>query len=129
MNRQQQISEILSLLSTFVESASEQDLRRLRSFLSKPSNVGKNSKSERHSQDSAKWEQLADKMRAFNTREQGTSFLLKSGFTRIELEAFAKSQDIHVVKTDKADKIVTKIVEGLIGSRLASHAVRGRTLS
>jgi hypothetical protein len=59
------------------------------------------------------------------TRERGMEILLEAELTRVELVELAKSLSVHVTKSDNVGHIEEKLVEGVIGSRLSSAAIRG----
>jgi hypothetical protein len=72
------------------------------------------------------YSKLRDELRAAESTEAGFAILDDARLSRSELERMARSLDLPVLKQDSILRLVEKIVEALIGSRLNSRAVRGR---
>lgn len=124
MTQKSDVLEILSLLISFIDHATDDDLKRLKSVLVSGSEKGKGVR-KASPQKKNNWASLATRLLELATRQQGLDVLAKADLTRKELEGFAKSYDVHVIKTDSAAHISEKIVEAFIGARLSSQAVRG----
>lgn len=65
----------------------------------------------------------------FSDRDEALRFLAERSLNKKELTALARSNNVHVVKEDNVEKIVSRIVEALVGSRLNSLAIRGEAAS
>lgn len=89
-------------------------------------NKTKNMKSKK--KDEAKVEDIVnviEKLKESDTREKAKEILLNQfPITKINLMKLAKFLEIHVIKDDKTDTIINKIIEFLIGSKLKKDAIR-----
>jgi|25_taG_2_1085351.scaffolds.fasta_scaffold01182_6 hypothetical protein len=63
-----------------------------------------------------------------STREEGVLILEEHLKGRAELESFAKSIDVPVMKSDKVITIKEKIVDSTVGARLRSGAILGKKI-
>ena len=79
-----------------------------------------------HSGSNMKLRQVAEKLRAFETREAGKGLLDAEFPTKVSIEELARFLDLPVNRTDTIDSLNEKIVESQIGSRLRSEAVQGK---
>ena len=68
-------------------------------------------------------ENIINRLKSYNTREEGESYLLSLDLKRKDLEAVAKALDLPYSKKDTIVKIREKIIEGTIGYRLRSNAI------
>ena len=68
---------------------------------------------------------LIAKLQEFGTREDGRRFLEASMLGKGQLEQLARLLDLPVSREDKADRLIDKIIEACIGSRLNSEAIQG----
>ena len=68
-------------------------------------------------------ENIINRLKSYNTREEGESYLLSLDLKRKDLEAVAKALDLPYSKKDTIVKIREKIIEGTIGYRLSSNAI------
>lgn len=66
------------------------------------------------------------KLANMTSREDGRQFLQDSSFTKKELTILAQAAGAAVMKTDNIDRLIEKIVELCIGSRLSSIVIRGQ---
>lgn len=62
------------------------------------------------------------------TREEGVLILEEHLKGRAELESFAKSIDVPIMKNDKVINIKEKIVDSTVGARLRSGAILGKKI-
>lgn len=62
------------------------------------------------------------------TREEGHRIIEVDLKNKSELETFAKYIDVAVMKSDRADKIKTNIVDATVGARLRSGAIQGKKI-
>jgi len=63
-----------------------------------------------------------------STREEGVLILEENLKGRAELESFAKSIDVPIMKSDKVITIKEKIVDSTVGARLRSGAILGKKI-
>jgi hypothetical protein len=75
----------------------------------------------------------AEKIRAdlssMNSSEEGHDYVEELGLTRERLRHLASALDLHVPRSDTAEKMKGRIVEATIGYRLRSEAIRGQHAS
>lgn len=74
----------------------------------------------------AKNQAIADKLHLCKSREEGIDVLSSNFKNMKDLEQFAKSLDVLVLKQDKIDHVREKIVEATIGAVLRSHVIQGK---
>lgn len=70
-------------------------------------------------------EVLASNLSASATREEGEAQLDRLQLVRRDLERLARNLGLPISKEDNTQRLREKIIEGTIGGRLASQAVRG----
>ena len=70
-----------------------------------------------------KTEDIVNRLKSYNTREEGESYLLSRDLKRKDLETIARTLDLPFSKKDTIVKIREKIIEGTIGYRLSSNAI------
>ncbi len=63
------------------------------------------------------------------SREAGIAILTSAFKNMKELEQFAKSIDVLVLKQDKIDHVREKIIEATVGAVLRSNAIQGKKIS
>ena len=63
-----------------------------------------------------------------STREEGVLVLEENLKGRAELESFAKTIDVPIIKSDKVTNIKEKIVDATVGARLRSGAILGKKI-
>lgn len=68
---------------------------------------------------------VAKRLIAANSRQDGHAILTEYKLTRNELSQLGREHSVHIVKGDNISDIEAKIVEALVGSRLSSKAIRG----
>jgi len=71
-------------------------------------------------------EEVIDRLNKCKSREDGMVILNNTFKTVKELENFAKSIDVLVLKQDKIEQIKNKIVEATVGAVLRSNAIQGK---
>lgn len=59
------------------------------------------------------------------SRESANAIIDELHFTKTELLNFARHCDIYISKQDNIERIIEKIIESTVGSRLKSTAIRG----
>lgn len=79
----------------------------------------------RDERDEMDWFKIADRLKAFGSRDAGEHFIDELALTRMDLERLARAMDLPVAKNDNLTRLREKIIESSIGSRLASLAIRG----
>jgi hypothetical protein len=62
---------------------------------------------------------------AMNTREEGIEYLEHMALSRDSLRAVVAALDLPVNRSDNMERLRNRVVEGLIGYRLRSKAIRG----
>jgi hypothetical protein len=62
------------------------------------------------------------------TRDDGVLILEKYLKSRAELESFAKTIDVPIMKSDNVKNIKEKIVDATVGARLRSGAILGKRI-
>ena len=68
---------------------------------------------------------LQDALRTTDTREQARQLIDELLNTKAELIRFARALDIPVPKSASAEQLKDRLVEGTVGYRLRSAAIRG----
>lgn len=68
---------------------------------------------------------LQDALRTTDTREQARQLIGELLHTKAELMRFARALDIPVPKSASAEHLKDRLVEGTVGYRLRSAAIRG----
>lgn len=69
-------------------------------------------------------EDIKQELMEANTRDAGYKIIQNHLKNKKQLESFAKSVDVFVMKQDKVEKIREKIIEGIVGARLRSDAIQ-----
>jgi len=70
-------------------------------------------------------DEVIESLKGIRNRESGFEILERSRLTRMDLQELAKRLDLHVMREDNSHRLMEKIVESSIGSRLNSLAIRG----
>ena len=124
------IATALRRIADAIEFVDDKDVDRiLQSLISEKNNTSpKNKKSFKSNYDTYDYDQLIINIEQANSREEGLAILLGAGITKAELKKLARQINISVLSSDTVVKLQEKIIEYLVGSRLASDAVRGRPL-
>ena len=79
----------------------------------------------RHKIANSEAERLLVRLASADSREEARSVLEKRGLSRASLEFLARELDLPVVREDNSERLIQKIVEGAIGTRLNALAIRG----
>lgn len=127
MDNQKIVSKLFLELSKEIDSLSNKDFEKLRSGNFKVNIVFNEKKqiiNHSNSNDSERFTIILKKLQSCTTREDGLNILVNEVKTRKELESLAKKSDIHIMKSDKVDKIREKIIEGIIGAFLRSSSIQ-----
>ncbi|MEN9433327.1 MAG: hypothetical protein RLZZ422_916 [Pseudomonadota bacterium] len=69
---------------------------------------------------------ILEELTSCKDREIGYKVLSSYSLNKKELELFAKSINVHIMKTDKIEKIRDKLIEATIGATLRSIAIQGK---
>jgi hypothetical protein len=72
---------------------------------------------------------IRDVLSAMETRDDGQAYLEALALSRDELKAVVNALDLPQTKSDNMDALKSRVVENLIGYRLRSQAIRGRSRS
>lgn len=70
--------------------------------------------------------EVLNELTSCKDRESGYKILSSHFSNKKELEMFAKSIDVHTMKSDKIEKIRDKLIEATIGATLRSIAIQGK---
>jgi hypothetical protein len=73
-------------------------------------------------------DRLIRELGLLRSRDDGISLLATAQLTRRELESLARRLGLAFLKSDNIERLEEKIIEGSIGARLGSEAVRGEHL-
>jgi hypothetical protein len=73
-------------------------------------------------------ERIIRELGLLQSRDEAVSLLTAAQLTRRELEILARRLGLAVLKSDNIERLEEKIIEGSIGARLSSEAVRGTHL-
>lgn len=126
------IAAVLQLVADEIQSWSDDDLQ---SFLSgrrtlsvragsgHPRSVRR--KKVRTAQDDLSADEVKRELSVMATREAGLAYLDQLALNREGLRRLASALDLPATKADTVERLRNRIVEGLIGYRLGSIAVRG----
>ncbi len=76
--------------------------------------------------DSTVIKKICAELEQANSREDGLSILERHLKNKKELDLFAKSIDLAVMRSDKIDTIKNNIVDVTVGARLRSEAIQGK---
>ncbi len=74
-------------------------------------------------------DEIVQSLKALQSRTDGENLLKQRAATRKSLEAVARHIDVSVRKSERVEDLRQRIVEGTIGFRLSSAAIRGRSAS
>lgn len=124
------LAKILRRIADAVDRLDEVQLDSFLSNLNRKDNFSEASKRKTTKNVHAKLdpvalEQVLGQLSALTTRASGGELLERLELSRKELEALAKLRSIHVTKNDDLPRIKEKLIEGTIGARLSSRAIRG----
>ena len=127
MERQSEsLIEVVSKFSSFLQSLSKKDIEDIAkgdkivrfSIVSKEiitSDTTPNSE--------VNVDEIASKLRSFDTREEGELLLNDLSLKRVDYERLIRFLDLPFNKKDNLAKMKEKVLEGTIGYRLRSRAV------
>ena len=126
----QKLIVLLRTLTEIVETSSDQELEALQeirlSQIIASDSTGQKRKSKRASEVSPlDVTDVLDALGKIETRDAGFAILEHRDLNKRELEAVARKLDLPVFREDSTQRLAEKIVEGSIGSRLNSSAIRG----
>ena len=131
MNDQTTVAKILRSLADCIESSSGEEISgllagrlRLRITPERGDEIQKR-KPKRPLSTARNWVEIADQMRALPSREAGQRFIEGLTPSRTDLEHLARAMDLPISKQDNTERLLQKIIESSIGSRLSSQAIRG----
>ena len=71
---------------------------------------------------------LQERLRNTNTRQRARELINEILHTKAELTRFARALDIPVPKSISSEQIKDRLVEGTVGYRLRSAAIRGNAI-
>lgn len=135
MADKQTLVKLLKVLIEIAESASDEDLEDLqRGGLAslRPKNGGLKSPSKKRLPPSASTvvapdpDKILEELFLIPSRESAVAYLGHHELTKRSLEAIARKMDVPVSREDNTKTLMEKIIEGSVGARLRSEAIRGR---
>jgi len=128
------LARLLRAFAQIVESSTEDELKALERLsiseilsaggASKRPSTVKLRRSPRPSE-SGDFTKLIESIRYLPSREAGVSLIERENLDKRSLERIARHLDLPVLREDSSRRLVQKIVEAIIGSRLNSEAIRG----
>lgn len=128
MNRNEQLSLILELLSKSVADLSDEDLEKIvrgtHTIEVKTVRNRSNTKPSIEAEQSNSAE-IIKKLEEFSDRTLASNHLREIASNKKSLELIARHLDIALSKQDKTEDLVNKIIESTVGARLRSSAIRG----
>lgn len=71
--------------------------------------------------------EVMDALLRTQTRQEAMAALEASGVSRGVLERIARKLDLPVLRSDSVERLRQRIVEGVVGYRINSEAIRGRS--
>lgn len=124
------LAKILRRIADAVDKLDEAELDSFLTNLSRKDYLSEASKKKTPKNVHAKLDPVAledvlSQLGSMTTRASGHDLLDRLELSRKELEALARLRSIHVTKDDNLARIREKLVEGVIGARLSSRAIRG----
>ena len=69
-----------------------------------------------------------NRLTLFSSREEAQAYLKATKLTRAGLGEIASQLRVHLLKSDKKEQMINKIVEAVVGARLRSEAIRDTDL-
>lgn len=134
MENKKILKNIFSSLSRAIENLSEDEILNVESgnfeidfLFSKNKSVAQKNKA-RILLDESVLEKVNNLLNEASTREEGVLVLEENLKGRAELESFAKTIDVPIIKSDKVTNIKEKIVDATVGARLRSGAILGKKI-
>lgn len=134
MENKKILKNIFSSLSRAIENLSEDEILNVESgnfeidfLFSKNRSVAQKNKA-RILLDESVLEKVNNLLNEASTREEGVLVLEENLKGRAELESFAKTIDVPIIKSDKVTNIKEKIVDATVGARLRSGAILGKKI-
>ena len=125
----QQIVSLLRDLASQIQSMDDSEVESVLSgkYRLEISPPGKNSKRQRTSIRCSDEEimRLRDELRNTDTRERAREILDKVLHTKAELMRFARALDIPAPRSASSEQLRDRLIEGTVGFRLRSAAIRG----
>jgi hypothetical protein len=122
---------VVQHLARFIGKLSTEELmdlasRRARLTLEYPEQRGKG-RARRKDLTPADRDEILTRMAGMGDRSEGHEYLASLNLSRASLLSLAKQLEVPVQKSDNVERLRDRIVEGSIGYRLRSQAVRGTT--
>ena len=121
--------EALRVVTRFMSQLSNAEMEALlagRARLSLEFNQG-NITPEPHPNEAPQLQEIALLLSEVDSTEAAYAVFGKYDLSRAQLEKMARSIDVAVRKEDTGVKLIDKLVEALVGSRLNSRAIRGNS--
>ena len=133
LNQPSAKQQVVSLLRDFASRLQKMDDSELESVLAgefrldiRPPQKKSKRQSTRNRYLDEEFEKLQDALRNTDTREQARELIDSILHTKEELTRFARVLDIPVPKSISSEQIKDRLVEGTVGYRIRSAAIRAR---
>lgn len=129
------INNLLSSFSKLIDNLSSEDVAKLNSGdyeltlkIEKAKRQNKFSKKSASTLTDEVIEEVTESLNLAKTREEGLEVIDKHLKLKSDLESFAKTIDVAVMKSDRVEKIRNSIVDATVGARLRSGAIQGKEI-
>ena len=120
-----EIAALLRAIADVIESSSPSDVASVTAALTDSGERASKNRSTSKGSDRPSLSSISEALLTFTDRDVASRFLAEYSLTKKELTALARDNNVHVVKEDNMEKIESRIIEALVGSRLNSRAIRG----
>lgn len=134
MENKKLLNNIFNSLSRAIDNLSEDEILDIESgnfeinfLLSEKKSMVKKNKDKLYLDESV-LSKVNNLLNEASTREEGVLILEEHLKGRAELESFAKSIDVPIMRSDKVITIKEKIVDSTVGARLRSGAILGKKI-
>lgn len=129
--KRNELSNLLRRLADYIDNRSDTELLPLihQAVNLKPDKLNrkKYQNIQKPNKESGYLSQLTRQLQELGSREAGEALLVQRELKRTDLEALARALQLPVQRDDNMERLRAKIVENLIGSRLRSDAIQGRS--
>jgi hypothetical protein len=129
------LAEVLRRLASMIEPMTKDDLEEFLETLrsrKRSSRIGADTSSTNRQNSVLSKEMVAKiihRLQVARSREEGFAALREFDLNRRDLVEVARARSVHITKEDSVARIEERLVEGLVGSRLSSQAIRGTNKS
>ncbi len=120
-----EIAALLRAIADVIESSNPPDVASVTAALTDSGERGSKSRPPAKRSDPPPLASISEALLSFADRDVASRFLAEHSLTKKDLTALARDNNVHVTKEDNMEKIESRIIEALVGSRLNSRAIRG----